>query len=546
MSSTRLPRRDFLRASALATGAVAFGPGFWREALAAPATPGEGPYGPLQPPDVNGLMLPDGFSSREVVRGRQLVPGTDYLFHRFPDGQATYATPDGGFILVSNSETLAADGAGASAIRFRSDDSIADAYRILAGTNANCAGGATPWGTWMSCEEYDVGPQELEGEIEDRVPVPPPSAGGPTVGGQVWECDPTGSSTAVARPAMGKFSHEAVAVDPVGQQLYLSEDQGDGGLYRFTPSDYPDASEGLLEIARVDAGGRVSWVEVPDPSATTGGPTRYQITGSAQFERGEGIWYDAGVVYLATTRDSKVHAYDTRAGTLDVVYDRAELSDPPLEDPDNITVSPFGDLFVCEDDGGDDPLDIVLITPDRIVARFCKLTGEAHAGSELTGVTFDPSGRRMLFSSQRGFGDGVIFEVVGPFRLPPEAQPPPPGPALALEVARRIRSRRLRRRGLPIALTLDERAEVAVSLSARLKDRGSGDRRSFILGRIRRRRLRRGSHALRLRLSRRARRRLRARRRPLRATIEVTLVRSDGRRRRIERTLLISRRRRQR
>ena len=147
-------RREFLRASVIGTGALAFGSAFWRDALAAPAQPGPGPYGPLQPADANGLMLPKGFSSRAIAQGGQLVPGTSYEWHIFSDGQATYRTDDGGFILVSNSENppdLGVDTpgspGGASAIRFRADGSIADAYRILSDTRVNCAGGATPWGT---------------------------------------------------------------------------------------------------------------------------------------------------------------------------------------------------------------------------------------------------------------------------------------------------------------------------------------------------------------------------------------------------------------
>src|SRR5215213_9065117 len=188
-------RRDFVGTGVLAAGALAFGPSFWRRAFEAEAaTAGEGPYGPLQPPDANGIMLPQGFTSREIARGNQIVPGTAYPWHVYSDGQATYRTEDGGWILVSNSESLATTGAGSSAIRFAPDGAVADAYRILAGTNLNCAGGRTPWGTWLSCEEYE--------------------------GGQVWEADPTGAALAVVRPALGQFKHEAAGVDPVGKRVY--------------------------------------------------------------------------------------------------------------------------------------------------------------------------------------------------------------------------------------------------------------------------------------------------------------------------------------
>ena len=115
----------------------------------------------------------------------------------------------------------------------------------------------------------------------------------------------------MARPALGVFKHEAAAVDPRGKRVYLTEDIGDGGFYRFTPKRWPDLSEGRLEIAAVAPNGLVSWREVPDPSAATT-PTRQQVPGYTRFARGEGIWFDSGIVYVATTADNKVHAYDTR------------------------------------------------------------------------------------------------------------------------------------------------------------------------------------------------------------------------------------------
>jgi uncharacterized protein len=381
-------RREFVQSGIATVGAVALGAEFWREALAATVRHGQGPFGPLGPPNEFGLRLPSGFRSRLIARAAVPVSGTLHPWHIFPDGQATYATRDRGWILVSNCEAPASIGGGAAAIRFDCNGAIRAAYRILTGTNVNCAGGATPWGTWLSCEEVDRG--------------------------QVWECDPHGRRAAVVRPALGVFKHEAAAVDPWGRQVYLTEDLGDGGFYRFTPDRWPDLAAGRLEIASVAADGNVTWHQVPDPSAAAT-PTRHQVPESTPFARGEGIWFDSGVVYVATTSDNRVHAYDTRRRRIDVIYDAATLTDPPLTGVDNITVSRNGDLYVCEDNGTEE-LDIVVITRGRRIARFLTATGLHHARSELTGVVFDPSGRRLYFSSQRYDGTGAVFEVSGPFR----------------------------------------------------------------------------------------------------------------------------------
>jgi uncharacterized protein len=480
-----LTRRDLIQRGVVTGAWLGLAPAFWRTARAAsgPATPGAGPYGPLQPPDANGIMLPAGFSSRIVARAGLPVEGTDYVWHRFPDGSATYPLPGGGWVLVCNSEIDASAGGGASAIRFRADGTVEAAYRVLEGTSTNCAGGRTPWGTWMSCEEFEDG--------------------------QVWECDPTGSKPGVAHPAMGRFKHEAVAVDPVHQHVYLTEDLADGGLYRFTPDAYPDCSKGRLEVAVVGAGGTVTWALVPRPHGGAADPTRKQVPQMTQFKRGEGIYYDDGLVYVSTTADNVVHAYDTRTQRISALYDAGKVADPPLLNPDNIVVSVSGDVFVGEDNGGDDPLDLGIITPEGEVARFLKLTGIQHgsggAMSEVTGPSFNPAGTRLYLSSQRAFGLGVVYEISGPFRLQRPAgtttTPKPVGAALAVEVPRRRKRSKLLRSGLPIALTLDRAATVEIRATVRVRGR------NVTVARLRRR-VGPGPEHLRLRLTRAGRKRV--------------------------------------
>jgi uncharacterized protein len=387
-------RREFIGAGVGAAAAVALGAAFWDDVFGSAGSAARSPrvgYGPRGPVNEHGLRLPEGFESRLIARGEQPIAGTGYRWHRASDGMATFPTDDGGWILVSNAETFEG---GASAIRFSRSGEIEAAYRILDGTTQNCSGGGTPWGTWLSCEEVQ--------------------------GGLVWECDPGGRRRALSRPAMGTFKHEAAAVDPRGKAIYLTEDLIDGGFYRFTPAKWGDLSEGLLEIASADRSGGVRWTEVPDPAAKRVA-TRRQVRGSTEYKRAEGIWHDGGIVYVATTGDHRVHAYDTRRERIEVVYDGLGSGRTPLLRVDQLTADRAGEVFVCEDLVNDE-VDIGLIDRRGRVSKFLSATGPDHAGSELTGATFDPSGSRLYISSQRAFGNGTtigpgaIYEVSGPFR----------------------------------------------------------------------------------------------------------------------------------
>lgn len=393
-------RRDVLKLGALGTASVALGPAFWRWALAAPAVPGPSPYGPLLAPDANGIRLPEGFTSRVIARTHQAVGPTAYRWHPGPDGGAVFPMLDGGWVYVSNAEVPFRGGA--SSIRFSATGDIVGAQAILLGTQLNCAGGATPWGTWLSCEEHELG--------------------------LTWECDPLGATPAVVRPALGTFKHEAAAVDPVHGHVYLTEDERDGRLYRFvpdapaTPDGRLDLSSGRLEAASVAAGGALSWHTIPQPNVPT---TRRQVPETSAFDGGEGAFYDSGFVYITTKGDNRVWAIDTTAQTIEVVYDGV-TSGGPLRGVDNVVVSSAGDLYVAED-GDDMQICIITADADRIVAPVLQVDG--HDGSEITGPAFSPDGSRLYFSSQRGplparpthayerqAHNGVTYEVTGPFR----------------------------------------------------------------------------------------------------------------------------------
>ena len=346
---------------------------------------------PLNIADENGVMLPPGYTSRVVaISGETTLETSDYVWHNAPDGGAVFETADGGWIYVSNSELSNGNG-GVGAIRFDPFGLIIDSYSILAGTSRNCAGGATPWGTWLSCEEN----QEL---------------------GRVFECDPTGTKPALEIPALGRFNHEAVAVDPDNALLYLTEDRNDGLFYRFvsdtlTSEGYPNLASGTLEAAHIvdENNGQIEWRAIPDPQAVSI-PTRNQIDQVSTFRGGEGIDYSDGHIYFTTKFDNKVWDYNVQTQQISVFYDATTAPNPLLTGVDNLKVSPLGNILVAED-GGD--MQIVVLNPSGDLQPLLQLDG--HANSEITGPALSPDGTRLYFSSQRGLDGpsdiGITFEI---------------------------------------------------------------------------------------------------------------------------------------
>lgn len=434
-----LNRRRFLAGSGAVSAAVAL------QALmgntAAAAGPGRGNnrgvqaadnggYGPLQPASPNGeLLLPAGFSY--VAFGRTGTPMSDGSpTPGRHDGMAAFAGDDGTVRLVRNHEqsqgtaftspSYDPDAAGGTTTLVFDPDAmrLVDTHPTLSGTIRNCAGGPTPRGTWLTCEETFTGRNvdNPHGYVFE-VPV-----------------DADGPVEPVPYKAMGRFTHEAVAVDPDTGIVYQTEDRGSAGFYRFVPEDPADLSAGgrlqmmaIVDRPRYDTrlGQRpgqplpVEWVDIddPDPDSDDSLAVFYQgrERGGAVFARLEGAWYGDGSVFINSTSGGdaglgQVWQYrpnGNSGGQLVLVY---ESTDPELlQSPDNLCVSPnSGGLVLCEDGDGADMLRGV--TTKGEIFDFAALNSPNT--SELAGATFSPDGRVLFFNVQT---PGVTYAVTGPW-----------------------------------------------------------------------------------------------------------------------------------
>jgi uncharacterized protein len=446
-------RRSFLAAGAAASAAGAMvagrGLGFdvLGEAGASPA--GAGATGRGRPPVDLGLVpVRDRATGLELIK---LPPGFEYTTYGWTgdpmdDGIATPSAHDGmaafrhgrghghTLRLVRNHEQGSLSGAFATGMTYdpmatggttnlefdRRSGEFTRSYASLSGTIRNCAGGPTPWGTWLSCEETTL-------------------VNGETRHGYVFEVPADGTSDGQPLTGLGRFSHEAAAVDPHSGIVYLTEDATPSGLYRFVPDVPGDlAAGGRLQMAAIGTSsvvtyadeapldyGTLTWVDIdqPDPGPSEPSTVSQGIArGGAQFERLEGIWYHDRTIWFVTTsggpQRGQVFAYSTRRNTLRLAFHSP--GPEVLDSPDNITVSPRGGIVLCEDGSGTEYLHGMTRRGDifRLAENTVVLDGERglvgdFSGSEWCGATFEPRHGDWLFVNIQS--PGITFAITGPF-----------------------------------------------------------------------------------------------------------------------------------
>jgi secreted PhoX family phosphatase len=479
-----MDRRAFLaRSASLAGGLAIAGPlqAFGTRVAQAQTVASPG-YGPLI--DMGDLWLPEGFEYRVISRRSNRMENVDLMTDVDPvtgarrpmpskfDGMATFEDPDtGDTILIRNHENQSRPGGfvpaetpvevpnpydpavrpdgqrlckgGVVKLVVRNRE-VVTSTALLGGTIVNCAGGRTPWKTWITCEE-DIRPADAL--IRH---------------GYVFEVDALAAGPVDAIPikAAGRFDHEAVAWHD--ESLYLTEDRGNACFYRYTPTPRPThagelaASDGPLDALVVDgypnlftstqwpvAIGEplsVSWVTVPAfNDAPAGVRFQAQALGAAIFQRTEGCWLGDDRIYFDCTTGGasgfgQIWELDPQAMELRLIFQSDDAS--VLFQPDNLAVAPTDDLFVCEDTGGNQVPHIRALTPDGHIYDFARASrGGLLTGTNMTefcGTCFSavPRPKRgegldlsnlTLYVNQQGAASssgspGVTYAIWGPWK----------------------------------------------------------------------------------------------------------------------------------
>ena len=436
-----MDRRTFLKATAAtATAAIPFAALNMR--VTAKRKPRGGGYGQIAPvlDETTGLpliALPAGFRylsfgwTGDVMASGQPTPSSH-------DGMAAFNAGGHRVRLVRNHErgagtpfsSFAYDagaGGGTTTLEFDGKAGVLiDSRDSMSGTIRNCAGGGTPWGTWLTCEETTLFTTKPHGYI--------------------FEVPEDGYSDAIPIRGMGRFSHEAVAVDRVTGYVYETEDAGPtSGFYRYVPDTRNRPAEGgMLFMLKVktaigaDLGAGfpngttfpVEWVEIAEPDNTSSSmPPDFvwaqgRALGAATFARLEGCWYgNDRKVYIVSTSggavgQGQIWVYDPHEETITLLFESPGAS--VLNAPDNITVSPRGGLVLCEDGSGQEFLHGLTI--DGEIFQFARnnvvLNGERNGivgdfrGSEWAGACYSPDGEWLFANIQ---SPGITFAITGPW-----------------------------------------------------------------------------------------------------------------------------------
>lgn len=453
-SVSGVDRRSFLTQSVFAASAM--GVAVPLEALASRDRrhdrPRRGPspdYGPLGPAidETTGLpllLLPKhfrylsfGWTGDWMQDGLQTPPAHD--------GMAAFPAGRGRVRLVRNHEVgdgaafapnLAYDptaGGGTVTLEFDSrKGELLGSWASLSGTIRNCAGGPTPWGSWLTCEETTDGIGD--GDLTKNH-------------GYIFEVPRLGTCSSASLPlvSMGRFSHEAVAVDPATGDVYETEDAGsNSGFYRFRPETPGSLAEGgVLEMlaitgrpqfdTRTNQTGEwldADWVTIDDvdPDLQAGAPPLFAqgfAKGGARFGRLEGAWHGNGRIYFVSTsggnaRQGQIFEYDPLDERLRLLFESPSAE--VLNAPDNLCVSPRGGLVLCEDGGGTEF--VHGLTTDGEIFRFAQNNMDLRAtpvkgfsgdysGSEFAGACYSPDGKWLFVNIQ---SPGVTVAITGPWR----------------------------------------------------------------------------------------------------------------------------------
>lgn len=459
-------RRNFIKVTGIATlGFMGLNQWLQSPVHAATRDVAEAGYGPLVSDPKGIINLPKGFSYRIIsTKGEKMDDGL--LLPGLPDGMAAFPGKSGRVIVVRNHENgadrlengafgatnelldkipanrfydygkkkLPSLGGTTTFVYNPKSGKIEKQFLSLAGTIRNCAGGPTPWNSWLTCEESTVRVGAYEGNAEQDH-------------GYVFEVPATEKiqlSDPLPIKGMGRFNHEAVAVDPRTGIVYLTEDRGDSLIYRYIPETPGKLLKGGKLQALAIAGQKsfdtrnweslttpkfplrekmdVEWIDVENVESPED-DLRYQgfNNGAACFARGEGMWYGKNEIYFACTNgghtsNGQVFRYipSDSEGTSNEKNSRGKLelfAESPnseiLKSCDNLTIAPWGDIVLCED--AQHPF-LVGITPS---GEYYKLGENIGYPAEFAGGVFSPSGETFFVNIQ---GAGLTFAITGPWK----------------------------------------------------------------------------------------------------------------------------------